>query len=146
MNPGSFKENKIEEIRPKSQEVFTDDTCVIGPNDEIEILEAIPISCTVLIVAKPEIGIAGIAHLSLGLGADGVTEKINELKSKLSVFGLEFSSSHARLFNAGDVLTTEIHNALEDKSLLSEIIPAEFQGVRVDKKTGKVSFFSTFPN
>ena len=140
--PENVREHRAEKI--KSREVFTDDVEVIGSSDETEVLEALPIYCAVLTAAMPEQQVAGIAHLSLDLKAEGVAAKISELKIKLETKGVQLSASQIRLLNAGDILSAEINAAIGFK-IDSEIIPAEYQGVRVNKKTGEVTFFTTFP-
>jgi hypothetical protein len=127
----------------KSREVFTDDTDVIGPKDEVEYLEALPISCAVITTANSKSQIAGMAHLSLGLEQEGVTSLIDELAQKLKTAGVEISSSSLRVLNAGNILSVEIKNGLEKHQVAvpqSEMIP--MPGIKLNKKTGEVTFFN----
>ena len=138
-NNGSRERN--EQFR--SREVFTDDVEVIGEGDSVEYLEAFPLSCAVMIAARPEQRIAGMAHFSLGLKEDGVRDLINQLQYKLQKVGLKISDCQLRLFNAGDILSAEMKISLDYYRVDlpgSENMKAE--GVRIDKNTGEVSFIS----
>ncbi|MFA5358660.1 MAG: hypothetical protein WC310_02450 [Patescibacteria group bacterium] len=131
----------------KSREVFTDDLDIIGEKDNIDYLEALPISCAIITLAKPERKIAGMLHLSLNL-ENGITEDlINQLKYRLKSYGLKISDCQIRLFNAGDIISAGIKVALSSHQInmpRSEIL--EKPGVKINKNTGEVSFFSLFPD
>lgn len=129
--------------RLKSREVFTDDFDVIGPDDEIDCLEALPVSCAVMTIAKPEQNIAGMSHFSLGLNKEGVGDLVNQFQNKLKKFGLNISDCKIRFFNAGDILSAEIKSSLPFHNI--ELPPSEWmeaEGIRINKNTGEVTFFS----
>lgn len=136
----NFIENKD---KLKSREVFTDDSEVIGVDDEADYLEALPVSCAVMTVSKPEQNIAGMSHFSLGLKEEGVRDIINQFQYKLRKFGLSISDCQIRIFNAGDIFSAEIKSGLVPHNVelpSSELMEAE--GIRINKNTGEVTFFS----
>ncbi len=126
-----------------SREVFTDDTDVIGPNDEVEYLEALPLTCAVVTATKSESQVAGMAHLSLGLRQKGVNMLIDDLVRRLKVAGVDISNASLRVLNAGDILSGEIKNGLEKHKITppqSEVVPMPV--IRLSKKSGEVTFFN----
>ncbi|MDB5259863.1 MAG: hypothetical protein JWN37_94 [Candidatus Nomurabacteria bacterium] len=141
--PKQFFENQSEQGR--SIEVLTNSIEVIGPNSKVETLEVLPGgSCAVLTAYDPGVQVAGAAHLSFGLETEDVEGFIHELSTKLNPLGASISNSQFRLFRGGDILLGQLEKQLGERSPKSEGIPAEYQGLTLNKKTGEISFFSTF--
>jgi hypothetical protein len=130
----------------KSREVFTDDVEVIGGNDEAECLEALPLYCAIMTMANPDKKTVGMAHFSLGLEQEGVQNLVNQLQHKLLGYGLKISDCQIRLLNAGNILSAEIKVELTSRKIAfpnSEMMEAE--GIRINRNTGEVTFFSLIP-
>ena len=145
-NPEVSSDPESEKL--KSREVLTDDVDAIGPTDNVDSLEAIPVGCAVMTASKSDQQVAGMAHISINV-EEGPGSLVSQLNLRLQQLGVKLGDCQMRLFNAGDeLLLGNLRAGLTfNKANMpsSESIPAEFQGVRINKKTGEVTFFSTFP-
>lgn len=139
-----IEKKEIEKI--KSKEVFTDDCAVVGPEDNFDFLEALPLSCIILTASLPEKKIAGMAHFSLNPYEDDyVLNLTRELKRKLESKKIDVSKCELILFGGSDILFSAIKKALKEEKMSEpheEYINAD-QGdwIRIDKNTGEFSFF-----
>ncbi len=96
-----------------------------------------------MIVKKPEQHIAGLAHFSLGLYEVGVDNLILELERQLEQHGVNLVDCQLKIFNADESLSHEINTSLLKRNIsapASEWMEAE--GIRINKQTGEISFFS----
>lgn len=138
-----FETREKKEVR----EVFTDETVVIGPDDRERFLEVYPMTCIALAVVDKLKKVAGISHISLNAKQEDVSVMIDELINGLRKNGAEYLKSEKRLFITPDRITLgRIRTAFEKHGILfedfSEGVPAEYQGVKIDKETGVMSFCS----
>lgn len=131
--------------RDKTREVFTDETVVIGPQDEALALEAFVVSCALFVVVNKKDGIIGISHLSLGSKQEGIDLLIEELNIGLKNKGTKLEDCERHLFDAGEIIEKEIKNSLSEYGqIIPEIEDLPLPGLRIDKKSGEITFFHSF--
>jgi len=130
----------------KTREVFTGDANVIGPDDDADNLEALPVTCAILTAARPEQHTVGLAHFGLGLRQRGTSELMNQFAHKLQRAGVTLSDCRLRMFSGDEMQWQEIKEALHSyNATLPEPEFLQLDGIRINKHSGEVSFFSLLP-
>lgn len=132
---------------PKREEVITDSVRFVGPDDETMELEAIPITCAISVFTSPENHVAGILHLSYGANFSGAKKLAQQAAAEAARLGVDIKDVLVRVFNAGKITEPQLKNAFESIGVpMPRVEVFSETGVRVNKDTGRVSFFNLGPD
>lgn len=130
---------RLEKEDGKSFEVFTGEVVVINPQSEFGSLEALPVTCTIVIAINKEREIVGMAHCSLGSDNKEIIERLNQ---DLVINDTNLKESQVRVFNGDEMQWQEIEEALKNFDVeMPTVEYMEKEGIRL-KRDGDIIFFS----